>query len=485
MELVNFAEAAEGLCDRMNEGQQHLPERNDQQDCVERYEAMLHRNDHYFFDVEEFELIVEHYLEQNDMRRAKQVLDYANEQHPDSLDLLFCEAHLMMSMGKLTKALSVLDTIGRMEPLNEDVHLHKAGIHSQLRNYRKAIDHYKRALELADEGLDEILLDLAFEYENVEQFDQAIDCLKRALQENPENEAVLYELAYCYDMANAHQAAVVFFRNFTNDNPYCFVAWFNLGNSLAQLDRLEESIEALDYCLAIEERFTAASFSKARNQLLLGDHQGAIVTYQETIEHDGPQAITFSYIGECYEKMEQYERALIHYDQAIALDPNWVDPWIGRGVVKDAQGRSAEAVRDLEVATRLAPDLGDAWFFYANVLARAKREKEALVAYKRLNSIEPENLDGWLDHSDLLLQLKGALPALAKLEEGEMVHKLSGKYKYRRASYLLQAGLIQQGLLELEEALMTDHSGHQQLFDHYPEAAQLPQVIHLLDLYRK
>ncbi len=469
----------------MNEGQQSLPERDDQFDCVERYEAMLHRNDRYFFDVEEFEMIVEHYLERSELKQAKQVLDYAYEQHPGSLDLLFCEAQLMMSMGKLNRALTVLNTIGRMEPLNEDVYLNKAGIYSQLRNYGKAVEHYKRALELAEEGLDDILLDLAFEYENLEKFDHAIDCLKRALEMNPENEAAMYELAYCYDLKDAHLASVAFFREFTNEHPYAFVAWYNLGNSLARLDRLEESIEALDYCLAIEERFTSASFSKARNQLLKADYEGAIDTYQDTIEHDGPQAITFSYIGECYEKMDQYEKALIHYDQSIALDPNWVDAWIGRGVVKDMQDRIPEAIKDLEIATRLAPEHGDAWFFYATSLARAERYDQAIAAFTKLNVLEPESLDGWLDHSDLLLRLKGPNAALRKLREGEMVHKLNSRYRYRMASYLLQEGLLQQGLLELEEALMAEHSGHTQFLEHYPLATTMPQVIHVLDLYKK
>lgn len=486
MDLANFARAALAAvrcC--MNEGHQPLPDRDDQYDCVERYEAMLHRNDHYFFDVEEFELIIEHYLEQNDLRKARQVLDYAYKQHPGSLDLLFCEAHLMMNMGKLNRALEVLDTIGRMEPMNEDVYLHKAGIYSQLRNYRKAVEHYKRALDLAEEGMDDILLDLAFEYENLEQFDHAIDCLKRSLEMNPENEAAMYELAYCYDLHDAHQASVAYFREFTNEHPYAFVAWFNLGNSLARLDRLEESNEALDYCLAIEERFTSASFSKARNQLVQADYKGAIETYQETIEHDGPQAITFSYIGECYEKMEHYEQALIHYDQSIALDPNWVDAWIGRGVVKDMQGRMPEAIKDLEIATRLAPEHGDAWFFYANSLARAEQYEKALAAYTKLNALEPESLDGWLEHSDVLLRVKGPNAALRKLREGEMVHKLDSRFRYRMVSYLLQEGLLQQGMLEMEEALMADHAGHTQLFQHYPEAVHLPQVIHLLELYRK
>jgi len=470
----------------MNEGYLPLPERNDdQQGCVQRYEAMLHLNDHYFFDVEEFEMIIEHYLEQSDMRRAKEVLDYAHKQHPGSLDLMFCDAQVLMSMGKLNKALEVLDAIGKLEPFNEDVHLHKAGIYSQLRNYRRAIEHYKRALDLAEEGLDDIYLDLAFEYENLEAFEQAIHHLKKALELNPENEAVLYELAYCYDLAEGHQAAVVFFREFTNEHPYAFVAWYNLGNALARLDRLPESNEALDLCIAIDEKFSSAYFSKARNLLVAGDFKAAVECYEETIVHDGPQAITFSYIGECYEKMERLEQALIHYDQALALDPNWVDAWIGRGVVKDVQGRLPESIKDLEVAARLAPEHGDAWFYLANAMGRAGRFEEALAAYDRLNKLEPESIDGWLDHADLLMNLKGAEAAIKKLRDGEPVHKLSSRFRYRMVSYLLRCGSEQQALLELEETLVADHEGHKQLLEHYPEAAQMPQVLHLLELYKK
>jgi len=470
----------------MNEEHLTPPDReDDQQGCIRRYEAMLHRNDHYFFDVEEFETIIEHYLEKNELRRAKDVLDYARAQHPGAPDLLFCEAHVMMGMGKLNRALEVLDALGRIEPHNEDVHLHKAGIHSQLRNYRRAIEHYRQALALAEEGLDEIYLDLAFEHENLEEFERAIECLKKALEVNPENEAVLHELAYCHDLADAHDAAAVFFRAFVDEHPYSFVAWYSLGNSLARLDRLEESNEALDYCLAIEERFSSAWFSKARNLLVAGDHQAAVDCYMETITHDGPQAITFSYIGECFEKMEQYEQALVHYDQALAMDPNWIDAWIGRGVVKDAQQRLPEAITDLETAARLAPENGDAWFYLANALGRATRYPEALAAYARLNVLEPESLDGWLDHADLLLNIKGADAALRKLREAGIVHQLNSRFRYRMVSYLLRAGFEQQALLELEEALTADHAGHTALLEHYPDAARSPQVLHLLELYRR
>lgn len=470
----------------MNEGPPPQPERNDQvHDCVERYQSMREQNATFFFDVEEFEIIIEHYLEQSDTRRAREVLELAQRQHPGSLDLMFSEAHVLMNSGKLNRALEVLDAIGKMEPFNEDVHIHKASIYSQLRNHRRAVEHYKRALELAEEGLDDIHLDMAFEYENLEAYELAIDCLKHALDINPENEAVLYELAYCFDVSDGHQSAVSFFRQFTNEHPYSFVSWYNLGNALARLDRLDESIEALDYCLAIEDRFTSAYFSKARNLLVLGRFQEAIDCYQETIQFDGPQAITFSYIGECFEKMEQYEQALIHYDQSIALDPTWVDAWIGRGVVKDMQGRLPEAIQDLENAIRLSPDHGDGWFYLANTLGRAGKYEESFAAYTKLNLLEPENVDGWLDHADLIMQMKGPDLAARKLREGSQVIKLTSKYAYRMVSYLLRMGEIQQALVALEDALMNDHASHTLLLEHYPEATRMPQVTHLLELYRR
>jgi tetratricopeptide (TPR) repeat protein len=461
-------------------------DRNDEQiACVKKYESLMVVNRPGFFDVEEFELIIDHYLSNNEARRAQSVLDLAKRQHPDSVDITFCEALVHMGMGRLNKGLEVLDALEKVEPFNEDIHLNKASIYSQQRNYRRAIEHYRRALQLAEEGLDEIYLDLAFEHENLEEFDEALNCLKKAVDLNPENEAVLHELAYCYDLAGADEASVVYFRNFTNEQPYSAVGWFCLGNVLAKLDRMEESNEALDLAITIDERFTSAYFSRARNMLIAGHYQDAINCYEETLVFDGPQAITFSFVGECYEKMEKYEQALIHYDQSIHLDPTWADAWIGRGVVKDILNRLPEAIRDLENATRIAPDNPDSWYYYANTLARSERYAEALKCYEKLNAIEPQSLEGWMDHADLLMKLKGPEAALKKFSEGEMVHKLNARYKYRVASYLLRCGREQQALLELEEALMADHTCHNTLLEHYPEVTNMPQVMHLLDLYKK
>lgn len=470
----------------MNEAERSLPERNDdQRACVKRYESMIDRNDRLFFDVEELEMIIDHYLERNEPRKAEHVLRFGTTLHPASIDLTFCEAVVMMGLGRLGKALELFDAVEKVDPSNEDIQLHKASIYSQQRNYRRAIEHFRKALELTDEGHDEIHLDLAFEHENLEEYDEAIQCLHNALAINHENEAVLHELAYCYDLAGADEASVSFFRAFTDEHPYSSVAWYNLGNVLAKLERYTESNEALDLSIAIDERFSSAYFSKARNLLINGHYQEAIDCYEETLPFDGPQSITFSFIGECYEKMERYDQALLHYNQAILIDPERVDAWIGRGVVKDALDRHVEALVDLEHAVRIGNENADAWYYYANALARAQRYETAFAAFERLHHLEPQYLEAWLDHSELLHRLKGPQAALEKLREGHQVHRLNARYQYRSVAYLFANGQVQQGLLELEQALTNDHVAHTALLEYMPDVAHMPQVMHLVDLYRK
>ena len=83
------------------------------------------------------------------------------------------------------------------------------------------------------------------------------------------------------------------------------------------------------------------------------------------------------------------------------------------------------------------------------------------------------------------MALKGPEAALRKLREGELEHKLKPAYKYRSVSYLIQCGRTQEALLELEEALMADHQAHKELLAHYPPVLELPQVMHLIELYQR
>ena len=72
---------------------------------VKRFERMVEDNDQHYFDLEEFEAIIGHYLSFGLVYNAKKVLQYASTLFPENLTLQLREAQIMASMGKQIKAI--------------------------------------------------------------------------------------------------------------------------------------------------------------------------------------------------------------------------------------------------------------------------------------------------------------------------------------------------------------------------------------------
>jgi len=135
---------------------------------LNRFEKMLKENQHFFFDVEEFEAIIDYYLENLATEKAKKVIDFSLAQHPTSSSLKIKQAQFFVASHKPNKALEILNTIEAFEPFNGDIFLTKAHVHSQLRQHLKAIENYYKALKLIDDLSEKtnIKIQIAFEYEN-------------------------------------------------------------------------------------------------------------------------------------------------------------------------------------------------------------------------------------------------------------------------------------------------------------------------------
>ena len=71
----------------MNESHENTPEHNDPNQSVQRFERMLKNNEFYFFDVEEFEDLVDYYIEIGNPRQALMAIEIGCDQHPSSFSL--------------------------------------------------------------------------------------------------------------------------------------------------------------------------------------------------------------------------------------------------------------------------------------------------------------------------------------------------------------------------------------------------------------
>ncbi|HAH58422.1 MAG TPA: hypothetical protein DCL86_09760 [Bacteroidales bacterium] len=139
-----------------------------------RFDSMIVNGTALFFDIEEYEDLIDHYLFINNLKKCNQVMSYAMEQYPGNTDLLIRQAQLLVSSNKAEKALRVLSKVEDIDPHNSEVFFTKGAIYSQMKRYADAIEEYNKAIK-DDEDLANIYSNIAFEYENLGNYHKSIE----------------------------------------------------------------------------------------------------------------------------------------------------------------------------------------------------------------------------------------------------------------------------------------------------------------------
>lgn len=403
----------------------HDEELNDQDaremaGIVDRYEAMVSSDAHSFFDLMELEALIEHYLQQGRPRQARHVLKFASGLYPESLSLQLREAQLMAGAGNAKHAIPRLRNLLAFEPTNDEIHLTLATLYSQLDQHQEAIHHYRQALDLGDSAFrGDLFIDIALEYENIGHWEHAVEVLKEALIENPENETALHELGFCFESMGGTAAAVEAFEQFVDRHPYSCPGWYNLGNALQRMGKFHRAIEAYEYSLVIDEGFSPALLQKASALTMMEDYRQALECYRESILLDAPQANIYTLMGECKERLEELNDAEEYYRCALELDGDFADAHVGLGVVAEMRKDYSGSLKHFEKAMELEPTNVEFHILLGGILKKIGMFDEAGLIYGNALRLEPENLEVYLEAADNFqrdarfdeaLELLGSIP---------------------------------------------------------------------------
>ena len=115
---------------------------------------MLKTDDVYFFDAEDFEDIIHHYLNNGKIALAKKAIKIGLQQHPDSIQLKLLDIEVLVFENNLDEAELLLDKLQLLDSSNEEIYIQRANIYSKKDNHEAAINLLYKALELADNGYD-------------------------------------------------------------------------------------------------------------------------------------------------------------------------------------------------------------------------------------------------------------------------------------------------------------------------------------------
>jgi len=453
-------------------------------DLVQRYENLKEHHQPFFFDVDDYEELIDYYFYWNDQAHLNQCINDALDQHPQSAHILLKKAQFYLHHQQNDLALQIMEDTDTDNEDDPDLHMLKGNLYSQMDQSIAAIREYKKAIRHSDIP-DDVYTNIAFEYENLGKHDKAIDFLILALDHNPENEAALYELSFCCEISRQTERIIEYLSSFLDRHPYSKAGWFNLGIAMSNLELYEKAIVAYDYAIAIDESFSSAYFNKANCLANLGNYEKAIETYFETFQHEDPEPITFYYVAECYEKLKMFEFAIEYYKKAITLDSEFADAWIGIGISYDELGKPHTGLAYIQKALKLAPAIPEYWFILGDLYIRLNRIEEGIIAYRKVIELDPDNPDIWLDLSVVYADRKEYQQAYDTLYEGLRWHEEHADFHYGLAYYLYMMGKSKQAGEVLAKALEMDFEGHQRLFTTFPEAKNHPGVIRMIEIHRK
>lgn len=281
-------------------------------------------------------------------RKLDEALAILNDilaQDPRFIEALYLKAQLLSTQGRLEEALKVYGQILAAKP--NEIMAHLAIVEIKLHaNDLAAAEKSLKAAEAIDANT---LL--------VKHTRAKISFLKGELKQA--NEALQQVLR----VASDHLPSVLLDAEIS----------YGLGN-------YEQSLKSASKVLAQVANQPQAARLVAANELRKGNHKAAIETLTPLLKANPDDMRTLSLLGDAHFKAKQYEKAMEYLEHAANLQPKNPSFKERQAHVNLAQGKTDQALRDLEQAVSLTERAGQADLTLIMLHLRRKAYDNALLA---------------------------------------------------------------------------------------------------------
>lgn len=434
---------------------------------LSKFESMLKTNKVFFFDSEEFEEIILHYMDTGRMNLAKRALKLGLEQHPKSTGLKLVHVELLIYEDKLDNAEKLLTELYAIEPNNEEIYIQQAQIYSKRDQHEKAIHTLKTALQYTDD-LADVYSMIGMEYLFMDDLEKAKEFFILCLEEDDQDYSALYNVVYCFDFLDQNEKAVAYLEKFIDKNPYSEVAWHQLGRQFYTLKNYEKAVWAFDYATLIDEFFLGAHLEKAKALEKLKRYQEAIDCYNITMEIDDATSFALLRVGKCYERLGNIEKALKYYHKTVHEDPLLDKGWIAITDFYIRQKNFQKALYYVNKAIGIDGDNSFYWKRYAAINEALNFYEEAELGYRKAFESGDINIDTfilWANMLHFLGEFENAIDVLLQAsevfpEEFEIEYRLAGLY------YLTDE--FEKGKFHLCNGLRLNYNNHSIIEEHFP-----------------
>lgn len=455
-----------------------FPDANDNLPLI-KFESMLKTNSVYFFDSNEFEEIINHYINSGKISLARKAIELGLKQHPASLSLKLAQIEVYIFEEKFEKAMLMINELERIEPSNDQIYLHKATLFSKRDMHKEAIQALNKALLFTEDEVD-ILSMIGMEYLYLDEYETARLNFAKCLDVEFDDYSSLYNIIYCFDMEGKHYEAVDYLNDYINKEPYCEIAWHQLGRQNYILENYEEALKAFDYSILIDEQFIGAYIEKAKTLEELERYEEAIANYLVAIEIEDATPFIYLRLGRCHEKISDKKQALKYYNLTVKEDPLLDKGWIALTNLYLKQKNYHKALYFINKALQIDDENSLYWSSFGEVNLKLNLFEEAAKAFQKCIDLEDYRLDVFIALIDVLFYLGEFQDALDVAIKAKEFYKDFAEIEYRLSAMYFFTFQEKKGENYFKNALKLDYDYHKLIKDLYPTIFDKTSVQKLL-----
>jgi tetratricopeptide (TPR) repeat protein len=449
--------------------------------AVQKFEKMKKNNENYFFDVIEFETIIDYYIESNNSIKAFEAATLASEQHPNSVSIQLRKARVLLDKGRAVEALRLLKKLESIEPGNHEIFIAKGTAYGMLGDIQGAKKMFDYALTLDTEDIENILFAITSVLQNLNYYEHLISYMEKLINLEPEFKAHLYDMAYAYEKIEDYENSIRYYLKYLDEEPFSDSAWYNLGIIYNKLESYDKAMEAYDYALAINSQNTFAIFNKGNILSNLEKYADAIPVYHEYLENEPDSFEAMTYLAECYEKIGEVIMARKYYQEAIELAPEYADPWFGLGVIALNTGNTDDSLIFFRKAVRLDDENPEIWYLLGKAHYSKGERKAALRCFREALKLDSYYDEVWADLGLIILKDGLYLKALPYLEHAYKVTGDVPGINFLLASFYLHSGNTDKAYRHLAIAVNLDKELFTEFEEIFPRDLFTRKIRKLLD----
>jgi tetratricopeptide (TPR) repeat protein len=293
-------------------------------------------------------------------------LNHASELEPNNVTVYLQRAHLLLEMGRPQHALADQNRALELDPQDPEVHSNRGNILNALGQHQEALAEFDAALRL-NSHYAPAYLNRGHVYYALRQFEHALEDYTRAIDLAPRIRQAYSSRGNALTMLGRYEEALESHSRAIELDPSHALSYNNRSGTWIQMDRYTEALADLYRAIELDPSL-AISYENCGNVYRILFQNGKALANIKDFSRSNPKlASAIEYFGRTLAASEPFEekafdlariseQALVDFNRALELNPNFVQALKHRGQLFVTLERFEEAFADMTRASELDPD---------------------------------------------------------------------------------------------------------------------------------